>query len=162
MDFTNIKTFNDLLDAKYGKPESPERKEFEQKALTNYQMDSNLEKCLSLYWNNPELAIFTAKANGLLLDLVTFIAGLWCSTRHSHRGSCFRINHKGDTIRYSLQSNLYETIYLNIISDDYFSAHDEIIYTGLSRYLKTKSEILEMFIPYVINHLNEIYPNEST
>ena len=43
-----------------------------------------------------------------------------------------------------------------------FSAHDEIIYTGLSCYLKTKEESLEIFTPYIINHLNEIYPDEST
>lgn len=125
-------------------------------------MNTELEKCVSLYYDNPELGIFTAKSNGLLLELVTFITKHWCSSKHSHKSSIFRINYKGDCIIYSLQSNLYEIIYLRIISDNCFSSHDEIIYTGLSRYLKTKSEILEMFIPYVINHLNETYPDEST
>lgn len=44
MDFTNIKTFNDLLDAKYGKPESPERKKFEQKAFGFYLKQTMTDK----------------------------------------------------------------------------------------------------------------------
>ena len=162
MDFTNVQNFNDLLDIKYGKSESPERKEFEEKALSDYQMDSNLEKCLSLYWNNPELGIFTAKANGLLLDLVNFLVDYQYYIEYSCRKSMFRLNQKGDYICYNLQSNLYETIYLSSILEDCSSYHDEILYSDLSPHLKTKEESLEIFTPYIINHLNEIYPDEST
>lgn len=62
MDFTNIKTFNDLLDAKYGKPESPERKEFEEKALINYQKELKLEE-RALFEENKKINDWTKSFN---------------------------------------------------------------------------------------------------